>query len=110
MAALAARAQGGVIADQGESGLFLMVEVLLIQGADVDVHALVLDVADLAIAGHFPVDALLDLDSQGHGRMAGQAFLGADFLPRRVALLAIFRAFELRMGRGKLPRRRLGGS
>jgi hypothetical protein len=110
MAALASSAKFRVLAGQGETGFFLVVEGLPVERPEIDVLPLVLDVADLAIAAHFAVDALLDFDPLGHCGVAGEALVRADLFSGRVASLAIVRALQAGVSSGQRSRRSLGPS
>ena len=108
MAALTGCVEGGVFSREGESRFFRVIERFSIQRSEIDVGTLMLDVADLAIAGHVPVDALLGRDALGHRGMAREALVRIDRLPHGVAFLAIGRPGQCGVGRGQLSRRRLG--
>lgn len=95
---------GGVLFLEGEPSLLAMIEGLGVEGPDVGVAALVLDVANLAVARDLAVDPPFRGDAGGDRRVAGEAALGDDSIVLTVALLAVGGAPEGRVR----PRERTG--
>jgi len=101
VASLARPSRGRVLSLQGETGLFLMVERVFFERPEIDIEALMFNVADLAVAGDFPMDAFFRGDASGDGLVTAQTFVGAYGFGRGVALLAMDRTLELGMSRGE---------
>jgi hypothetical protein len=81
--------QAGVLSFEGKAGLGSVVKVFRVEWPDIDVDALVLLVAGLAIARDLAVDSLFCGDPSGDRLMASQAAFGADLVTIGVALPAV---------------------
>ena len=86
--------QGGVLAFKGKTGLDRVVKILRVERPDVDVGALMLLVAGLAIPGDFAVDSLFRGDPFGHRPVTRQAAAGVDLLRVHMAFPAVRLALQ----------------
>jgi len=71
--AIATRGDNGVPAGKGEPRFFLMVEIYGEGRTKLSVPPLVFDMADFAVAGDIPVNALFEGYPVSHRLVAGQA-------------------------------------
>jgi len=85
--------QAGVLSFESEPGLRGMVEVFRVERPDINVGALMLLVAGLAIPGDFAMDAFFGGDPVGDRLVAGQAAAGIDLFAGGVAFPAVCLAF-----------------
>jgi hypothetical protein len=81
--------QGSVFSLEGKPGLSGMLETFQVERPDIDIGALMLLVAGLAIPGDLAMNTFLGGDSVGDRLMAGQAAVGVDLLAVGVAFPAI---------------------
>ena len=89
MALPACFGRGRVFSLEGEPGLFPMIEFVPFDRFQVGILPLMLDVADLAVAGDVPMRSFFCGDAVGDRLVTRQAGVGVDLIARRVALHAI---------------------
>jgi hypothetical protein len=97
--------EGGMLSLERKPGFSGVVEILWVEGAEIDVNALMFLVAGLAVAADIAVDALLRLDPRSNRLVARQATLWIDLGSPLVAFQTIRRAFEGAVSFGKRARR-----
>ena len=86
--------QAGVLSFEGKAGLGSVVKVFRVEWPDIDVDALVLLVAGLAIARDLAVDSLFCGEPFSDRLMASQAAFGVDLLTLGMALPAVRLALQ----------------